>query len=35
MSNTAARLFTLLMLLQRQPNQKATHLAREQILLNP
>lgn len=29
MSNTATRLFTLLMLLQRQPNQKAIDLARE------
>lgn len=29
MSNTATRLITLLMLLQRQPNQKATGLARE------
>ena len=29
MSNTATRLFTLLMLLQRQPNQKATDLAQE------
>ncbi len=29
MSNTATRLITLLMLLQRQPNQKASELAQE------
>ena len=29
MSNTATRLITLLMLLQRQPNQKANELAEE------
>ena len=29
MSNTATRLITLIMLLQRQPNQKATDLAKE------
>lgn len=29
MANTATRLITLIMLLQRQPNQSATQLARE------